>query len=102
MDVSDLSLGILIIEFIDKYITLSSSHRNLFLTQLKSELSAMDDRLGFIFDNLLEILYYEKNPIEIEIIINNFIEVYNIDKNNIEICIKYCLDYLNDFITEYV
>lgn len=97
-DTIELKLGILIIEFLNKYSTLLQYQRTKFINYLKDDLRAFDDNFSFIFDNLLEILYFETDVNEIERIIDSFIDVYKLDKKNVELCIKYCLEYLNDFM----
>lgn len=99
-DIIELRIGITVIEFINKYSTLKYDERKIFVTYLKNELSAFDDNFSFIFDNLMSIFEYEKNIDNIENVISNFIDVYKLNKTNVELCIKCCLDYLNDYLQE--
>lgn len=99
-DIIELRIGITVIEFINKYSTLNYNERKIFVGYLKGELTAFDDNFSFIFDNLMSIFEYEKNIDNIETVISNFIEVYKLDKTNVELCIKCCLDYLNDYLKD--
>jgi hypothetical protein len=98
MELSELNVNILVIEFINKLSLLSYRDRREFLELIKQEFRAFDDEFSVIFDNLIELLSYERDLSRLESSIISFVEIYKLDNQQVCLCIEAIINYLNDFM----
>lgn len=90
---SSFSLSLYIIELSEKISALDDKRRKEYLEYIQYEFFAMDDEFSIIFETIIQILNCEKE--KIEIFLNNLSE-NGADLFKLELCVKACLDYLED------
>lgn len=93
---SSLSLSIYIIELSERMINLDEKKRGDYLEYIRQEFFAIDDEFSNLFDIIITILNCHRDKESIEIYLNNLSES-GVDLLKLELCVRSCLDYLNDF-----
>lgn len=89
----DLSLTLNILELSQKISNLHYKKRNLYLDFISQEFFAIDDEYTNLFEIIIHTLSLNYNQSELE----SYFSSLDVDKIKLDLCLKACLDYLNDF-----
>jgi lysine/ornithine N-monooxygenase len=90
MDLSELTLEINIIEFMNKWKSLSKNNKQEFISYLKYEFYAIDDEYSLIFDFIFYCLDNSSN-------LENDLSNSKIPCEKLNECIRACINYYNDY-----